>query len=147
MLPFLVLIVSVLLLRIIGAIGVIALQSWTHSLRGGLAVMFLLTASAHWGTGRPDLVRMVPKIFPRPDLIVTITGILEIAGAIGLLVPPTTKVASTCLAFLLIAMFPANVRAARENLTLGGKPTTPLVLRTLLQIAFIAALMWAGWSK
>jgi uncharacterized membrane protein len=147
MLPFLVLIISVLVLRIIGATGVIALQSWTHSLRGGFAVMFLLTASAHWGIRRPDLVRMVPKIFPRPDLIVTITGILEIAGAIGLLVPSTTKVASTCLAFMLIAMFPANVRAARENLTLGGKPATPLVLRTFLQIAFIAALMWAGWSK
>jgi hypothetical protein len=42
-------------------------------------------------------------------------------------------------------MFPANVRAARQNLTLGGKAATPLPLRALLQTVFIAALLAAGF--
>lgn len=108
--------------------------------------MFLLTSSAHWGKRRPDLIRMVPATFPRPDLIISITGVLEILGAIGLLIPATASVASACLAVLLIAMFPANVRAARQNLTIGGTPATALPLRTLLQVLFIAALGVAGFA-
>jgi hypothetical protein len=36
-------------------------------------------------------------------------------------------------------MFPANVHAARAKLTLGGRPATPLGLRTVLQVVFLAA--------
>jgi uncharacterized membrane protein len=127
--------------------GVPALQSWTICLRGALALMFLLTLSAHWGKRRPDLIRMVPAAFPRPDLIVTITGVLEILGALGLLFPATASAAAVCLAVLLIALFPANARAVRQRLTIAGEPATPLLLRTLLQIVFIAALIAAGFAE
>jgi uncharacterized membrane protein len=147
MLPFLVLMASTLVLRAFGAAGVPALQSWTICLRGALALMFLLTSSAHWGKRRPDLIRMVPAAFPRPDLIVTITGVLEILGALGLLFPATASAAAVCLAVLLIALFPANARAARQRLTIAGEPATPLLLRTLLQIVFIAALIAAGFAE
>src|SRR5438874_12058396 len=123
------------------------MDSWIICLRGGLAAMFLLTASAHWGKRRPDLIRMVPPAFPRPDLIVTITGLLELIGAAGLLLPTTAGAAAACLAALVAAMFSANVRAAQHNLTIGGKTATALPLRTLLQIVFIAALLVAGFSK
>lgn len=146
MIPFLVLLISTLILRAIGVAGIGALDSWSMCLRGGLVAMFLLTASAHWGKRKPDLVRMVPEAFPRPDLIVTVTGVLELLGAVGLLIPFTAAAASACLAALLVAMFPANLHAARKNLTIGGKPATGLVLRTLLQIVFITALLAAGFS-
>jgi uncharacterized membrane protein len=145
MLPFLVLIASTLVLRGIGAAGVAALDNWIICLRGGLAAMFLVTASAHWGKRRPDLIRMVPAAFPGPDLIVTITGLLEILGAAGLLFPATAGAAAVCLSVLLMAMFPANVRAALGNLTIGGRAATRLPLRTLMQIVFIAALITAGF--
>ena len=147
MVPFLVLIASTLILRALGVFGVSLLKSWAICFRGGLAVMFLLTASAHWGKRRPDLIRMVPAAFPRPDLIVTLTGLLEITGAIGLLIPSTAPAASVCLALLLIAMFPANVRAARDHLQIAGAGTTGLPLRTLIQVAFIAALCIAGFAS
>ena len=145
MIPFVVLITSTLLLRAIGAVGVAVFESWTICLRGGLAAMFLLTASAHWGRRRIDLIRMVPAVFPRPDLIVTITGLLEIVGAVGLLRPATAVAAAVSLAVLLMALFPANVHAARHNLTIGGKPATGLPLRAFLQVVFIAALVAAGF--
>ena len=145
LLPFLVLCASTLLLRAAGAAGVSMLDSWVTCLRGGLAAMFLLTASAHWRSRRPDLIRMVPPAFPKPGVVVTLTGLLEILGAAGLLIPATASAASACLAALLIAMFPANVRAARGNLTIGGKPATGLLLRTVLQVVLIAALLVAGF--
>ena len=126
-------------LRIAGALGVQSLRSWRLCLRIALAAMFLVTASGHWGARRADLIAMVPPLFPRPDLLVTITGILEIAGAIGLLIPRTARLAAACLAVLLVAMFPANVYAAQHHLSIGGQAATALPLRTLIQMIVIAA--------
>src|SRR5262249_55563651 len=42
----------------------IAPLGWWTALRIALAAMFLVTASAHWGKRRADLIRMTPAIFP-----------------------------------------------------------------------------------
>jgi uncharacterized membrane protein len=145
MLPFFVLLVSTLLLRVIGIAGVSPFDSWTWCLRCGLALMFLLTASAHWGKRRRDLIAMVPRVFSRPDLMVSATGVCEILGGLGLLIPAVAPVAAACLALLLIGLFPANIRAAREHLTIFGRPATVLPLRALLQLVFITAVLAAGF--
>ena len=145
MLPLIVLVILTLLLRVIGAAGFDLLNSWTWCLRGGLALMFLFTASAHWGKRRGDLIAMVPRLFPRPDRIVSATGVFEILGAVGLLITPMVPVTAACLAVLLVALFPANIRAAREGLTIGGRPATALPLRTLLQLVFIVAVLVGGF--
>ena len=129
--PFIVLVTVFLLL-------VLPLGWWT-ALRIALAAMFLLGASAHWGKRRADLIRMVPAALPRPELLVTTTGICEILGAVGLLIPRVAPAAALGLTLLLIALFPANVRAAREAITIGGRPATPLPVRTVIQIAFVTA--------
>jgi uncharacterized membrane protein len=82
---------------------------------------------------------MVPPAFPRPEVLVTMTGLLELLGAIGLLFQPVAPLAAAGLALLLLAMFPANVHAARAGVTIGGRPATALVPRTLLQLVFLAA--------
>ena len=112
---------------------------WWTALRVALCAMFLLTASAHWGKRRPDLINMVPPTLPRPDVMVTVTGICEILGAIGLLIPVVAPYAAVGLTLMLLAIFPANVRAARQKLTIAGTPTPPIVTRTLIQIVFLAA--------
>ncbi|WP_437563745.1 DoxX family protein [Sorangium sp. So ce542] len=139
MAPLLVLSISFALLLLLGRLGVRHLASWVTCLRYALAAMFLLTASAHWGSRRAELVAMVPPALPYPELLVTVTGVLEIAGATALLVPRLAPWAAAGLTLLLVAMFPANVHAARAGLTLGGSPVTPLVPRTLIQIVFLAA--------
>jgi uncharacterized membrane protein len=144
MAPFIVLVASFGLLRLAGLAGVSALDETSLPLRIAVALMFLLTASAHWGSKRADLVRMVPAWFPRPELAVTLTGVLEIVGAVGMLVPATAPYAAVGLALLLVAMFPANVHAARAKLSLGGRPVTPLPQRTVLQVVFVAAAIGAG---
>jgi uncharacterized membrane protein len=139
MAPFIVLLTLFACFAGLGAAGVHPLAGWLAPLRFALAGMFLLTASAHWGKRRPDLIKMVPPRFPRPDLLVTLTGLLELVGAVGLLVPRTAGIAAGGLALMLVAMFPANVHAARAGLTLAGRPVPALGLRTALQVVFLAA--------
>jgi uncharacterized membrane protein len=134
--PFVVLVVLFALLSLLAHF--VALGWWT-ALRLALSGMFLLTASAHWGTRRADMIRMVPPGFPRPALLVTATGILEILGAVGLMVPRVAPYAALGLFLLLLAVFPANVHAARERLTIGGRPVEGLLPRTALQIVFLGA--------
>jgi uncharacterized membrane protein len=139
MAPFIVLVSLFALLSIGGYFEIPVAFGWWTSLRLALSGMFLLTASAHWGRRRPDLIRMVPPVFPRPDLLVTTTGILEIVGAVGLMLPAIAHVAALGLALLLAAVFPANIHAARNQLSIAGRPVPGLALRTLLQIVFLAA--------
>ncbi|QAY66503.1 DoxX family protein [Paenibacillus protaetiae] len=141
MVPFIALIVSWIVFRAAGYAGLSYFDDWFVSLQAAAVIMLLLSASAHWGTRRPDLIRMVPPAIPAKGAIVTVTGLLEIAGAIGLLIPAVSLAAAIALTTLLIAMFPANHYAAKRRLTIGGKPVPSLPVRAVLQLVFIAAIL------
>ena len=134
--PLITLVVVSLVILVAGAAGIKRLRPWPVALRGGLAAMFMLTGSVHFVYLRTELIGMVPPIVPYPDLIVTITGVLELAGAVGLLWRPTVLWASGGLSLLLVAMFPANLYIA-----VNGHATSPedaLIPRTLMQILFLS---------
>lgn len=138
MLPLLVFVVVSVLARLVGhLVGFGALDSWPEALAVGLAVMLLVTSSAHFLRPQRDaLAEMVPPRLGRPATWVTVTGVLEAAGAVGLLLPPTRPLAAVCVALLLVLVFPANVRAARHGI---GMTTVPLPVRALIQLVFLAA--------
>jgi uncharacterized membrane protein len=142
--PAILLVVATLVFRALGALGVEVFRTWVDSARVALALMFLFTATAHFNRMKDDLIRMVPPSFPNPRALVLATGVLETLGAIGLLVPATRRLAAWGLALMLIALFPANVSAARRNLTLRGKPVTPLAVRLPIQILFLGVTLWVG---
>ena len=137
-----VLITAVLSFRGLGALGIEQLATWQSAARCGLAVMLLFTSSAHFTRMREDLVRMTPPWVPHPRAMVFVTGILEIAGAVGILVPGLRRVAGISLILLFLALLPANIHAARAGLTLRGKPVTPLWLRIPMQLLFIGLTWW-----
>jgi uncharacterized membrane protein len=89
---------------------------------------------------------MVPRSLPAPAALVTLTGVLEVIGAIGLLLPSTAVAAAYGLIALLLLMFPANVHAARAGLMIAGRRATPLVWRLPLQVFWIGALWWAAYT-
>ncbi len=144
MVPLFVLLISFAILRLAGFVAVVWRDNWRIPLRIALFLMFMLTASAHWGRGRPDLIRMVPNAFPAPGVIITVTGLLEIVGGVGLLFPHTARAAAICLAILLIAMFPANTRAARQRLTVLGRTAMSVPVRGAIQAIFVGALLVAA---
>jgi uncharacterized membrane protein len=139
MAPLITLLLATIAARSIGWLGVGYVNNWTASIAVGLAAMFVLTGFAHFAPAlRRDLIAIVPPRLPAPGYLVTITGLLELLGAVGLLVPVTRVAAAVCLLVLMLAMFPANVYAAR----MPDPPksmTTRLSLRTAIEIVFLAA--------
>jgi uncharacterized membrane protein len=118
-------------------------SDWHFALRAALGAMFLLTASAHWGKRRADLMRMVPRCVGDPGIWVTLTGIAEIALVIGLQIPKLSIWAAGAGIIMLCCLFPANLKAARQHLTISGKSVLTTKPRLLIQLLFIGALIAA----
>jgi uncharacterized membrane protein len=144
MAPLIVLIVSTLVLRLAGAAGIRCLASWRDATRVGLAVMFTFTGSTHFTALKHDYAAMIPPPFAGQLWVVYVTGLLEIAGAVGLLVPTTRRLAGIGLCLLLLCLFPANIHAALSAINFRGQPPTDIWFRTLLQIVFLAATWWSS---
>lgn len=144
MIVLIVLAASTLVFRALGLAGIDSLSSWALCTRYGLAVMFLFTAIAHFNSMKQDLARMVPEWVPAPQAMIAFTGICEILGAIGLLIPALHRAAAIALMAFLVAVLPANIHAARAGVTLRGKPATALWLRIPMQIAFFVLLYWSS---
>ncbi|MGV0716244.1 DoxX family protein [Mycolicibacterium sp. XJ662] len=125
--------------RVVGWLGVDYVDSWPAAIAVGLAAMFSLTGVAHFVNPlRRDMIAIVPPRLPAPALLVSVTGVLELLGAVGLLYPPTRVAAAVCLFALMLVMFPANVYATR----MPNPPksmTTRLDLRTAEQVLFLGA--------
>jgi uncharacterized membrane protein len=144
MAPLIVLVVGTLIARVAGRLGVASFRDWAAATRVGLAGMFCFTAAAHFNSMRGDMIAMVPPAVPRAALVVTFTGICEVLGAVGLLVPRTRHTASIALIVFLVAVLPANIYAAQAGITLRGAPATPIIPRVALQVLLIALLWWTG---
>lgn len=142
MVPLIALVVVTSLLLLAGALGVRRLKPLPVALRGGLAVMFVLTGGAHFIGLREELIAMVPPFLPAPGLLVTATGVLELLGAAALLWSRTAGWSALGLTAMLVAMFPANVHKALS----GPVPwDDQLVPRTLMQVVFLAATGTVAW--
>src|ERR1700692_2470823 len=132
MAPLIALLVGSVVARIAGWLGVGYVDNWAAAITVGLAAMFVLTGIAHFAPPlRRDLIAIVPPRLPVP-------GVRELLGAAGLLLPATRVAAAVCLLVLMVAMFPANVYAAR----MPNPPksmTTRLSARTATEIVFLAA--------
>ena len=114
---------------------------WKDAARTGMAIMFFFTAGSHFSSLKYDIAAMIPPPLTGALWMVYLTGVLEAAGAIGLLIPSLRRPATWGLVALLVALFPANVYAALAGVTIARSAATPLWLRTPLQ-AFWLAVLW-----
>lgn len=89
-------------------------------------------------------VAMVPEALPAPLALVYISGVAEICGGLGLILPQTRKLAAWGLILLYIAVFPANINMAINDIPFDGSamPSWALWGRLPLQLVVIA---WAFW--
>ena len=109
-------------------------------LRWLLGVGFVAAGINHFVAPRFYLAIMPPAL-PWPLALVYISGVAEILGGLGVLVPSTRKLAGWGLIALLIAVFPANIYAAVHGA--GSIPPWILWARLPFQIVFIA---WVYWT-
>ena len=94
-------------------------------------------------------VQIVPPFFPAAYALVWISGLIEIALGIGLLFERTRRAAGFGLVALYVAVFPANIYMAIENVQLHGlpawleqPPSASLWARLPFQVVFV---LWALW--
>jgi len=108
-------------------------------LRWLAAVVFVGAGLNHFRS-MPFYERIVPPSLPRPRLLVAVSGVAEVLGGLGLLVPPLRRAAGWGLIALLLAVLPANIYMATSgdpHVTLN-LPRWALVLRLPLQAVLIA---------
>lgn len=106
-----------------------------------LAVLFTGMGVLHFV---PSAARGMAAIIPAElkqrvsgKALVRFTGLCEIAGGIGLLVPFTRTAAAIALVVFLIAVFPANAFAAQHP-DRFGRGAVPFWPRYAAQVALIA---------
>jgi len=102
-----------------------------------LGAFFLFAGTMHFLKPRP-YVAIVPDALPRKREIVFASGVAELAGGAGVLVPRTRRLAGWWLIATLLAIFPANVNMAVNAERYRVVPEPLLWLRLPLQGALIA---------
>jgi len=110
-----------------------------------LTALFLFAGTMH--LLRPELfLPIMPPWVPFPLLAVKVSGIFELLGGIGLLIPhPQIQfLTGWGLTGLLIAVFPANIYMAAHHIQIHGFPSRPWMgwARLPLQPLLILGVMW-----
>ncbi|KPF76501.1 hypothetical protein IP88_06455 [alpha proteobacterium AAP81b] len=96
------------------------------TLEQGRSASRWLLAAAYLAAGVLHLLRPAPFLaitpdwVPAPEAVIALTGIAEIAGAVGLCVPPLRRAAGWGLAAYAVCVFPANIHHALDNVAVGG---------------------------
>jgi uncharacterized membrane protein len=140
------LLMAPLIVQIIATVLARLRYRWRDAARVGLAAMFMFTAASHFSALKHDMAAMIPPPLTGALWVIYITGILEFAGALGLLLARWRKWAAWGLVALLVALLPANIYAALSGVTLGGNPPSALWWRVPLQLFWIALLPYASRS-
>lgn len=76
-----------------------------------LSVSFAIAGTLHFVRPRA-YEKIVPPYLPAPRALVLLSGVAEVAGGIGVLVPRLRRASGWGLLALLVAVFPANVHMA-----------------------------------
>lgn len=110
-----------------------------------LSTFYLIAGLAH--IARPGgFIAITPYWVPHPAGIVALTGLTEMAGAVGLHIPRLRKAAGIGLALYALCVWPANLNHALNDIPLNGvhRGWWYHGPRLLLQPVII---WWALWSS
>ena len=110
-----------------------------------LALFYFVAGVAHLRSPGGFLA-ITPDWVPFPEAVVALTGVAEILGAIGLMIPRLRVAAGTGLAAYAVCVFPANINHAFNDIAIGGTTLSwwyhgP---RLLIQPLFIWLALWVG---
>lgn len=116
---------------------------WHHLVCVLLAPFFLAAGLAHF-TQTDAFAAIVPPPLPFKREIVRLTGAMELAFALGLIIPRLRRATGWGLAAFLLAVLPANIYMAMETMPLGSLDS-PAALwgRVVLQFPLIMLILWA----
>jgi uncharacterized membrane protein len=107
-----------------------------------LAAFFIGGGVNHFVMPRAYRRIVPPRLGHEARRLVVVSGVAEIAGGVGVLLPPVRRPAGVGLIALLVAVFPANVHMARAPERFRRIPRWALYGRLPLQ----PLMMWWAWK-
>ena len=107
-----------------------------------LAIFMIFAGVLHFVRPQP-YVDIVPGYLPYPLALVYISGLFEVLFGVGLLIPRVSRYAAWGLIALFIAVFPANVNMAVNQLPFMGT-VYPIGNWVRLPFQFVL-ILWAYW--
>lgn len=87
---------------------------------------------------------IVPPYIPWPVAAVLVSGVFELLGAVGILLPSTRRAAGIGLILLTLAVTPAHIYMLQRP-ELFPVPIWALWLRLPIQVALLWLIHWATW--
>jgi uncharacterized membrane protein len=106
-----------------------------------LAAFFVASGVNHFVSPRFYRAIVPPRLQHQAKLVVDVSGVAEIGGGLGVLLPRTRRSAGVGLIALLAAVFPANLYMARVPERFQRIPRWALYARLPLQ----PLMMWWAW--
>lgn len=118
-----------------------------RAFRVTMALAMVAVGTLHF-TSPSGFVKIVPAWLPAALILVYVSGFFEIAGGVGLLVAKVHRAAAWGLMALYVAVFPANINMAVNDIQPSGGhiPQSVLWLRLPFQAVFIALAWWLSRS-
>lgn len=107
--------------------------------RVGLSLFFGFTGIAHF-IKTQEMALMIPPFVPYRIELIYLTGLLEMAGAIGVWIPRLMRLTGLCLILMLLGLLPANVYSAVNRVPFGGHEAGPIYL--LVRVPFQIFVIW-----
>ena len=121
-------------------------SSRTRTVLRWLLSMFMVVAGANHFVAPATYVGMMPSALPAPAVLVYVSGVAEILGGLGLILPATRRLAGWGLIALFVAIFPANINMAVHHLSLGGREVATWALWARLPLQAVLV-VWAYWCS
>jgi uncharacterized membrane protein len=114
----------------------------------GLSIVFLwflIGGIAHFVATETE-ISLIPPYIPYPRVAVLVSGVFELLGAAGLLIPHARKAAGIGLFALTLAVTPVHFYMLQRP-ELFGVPYWALVLRLPLQVMLLTLIAWCTFWK
>ncbi len=108
-----------------------------------LLATFFVAAGVNHFLNPQTYLAMMPAYVPLPGAMILISGVAEVAGGLGIVIPRLRRYAAWGLIALLVAIFPANLNVALNGWEGVTIPLWVLWIRLPLQFALIA---WVYFS-
>lgn len=137
--------IFIMLLLLLLPYWALALAHMPEPLRGriGVAFVFAFTGIGHF-IKTVEMAQMLPLWIPRRTLLIYLSGVFELLGCVGILIPQISRPTGIALCIFLVLVLPSNVYAAFQKVNFSGHAAGPsyLLVRVPLQLFLIGWIYW-----